>query len=133
MDTENFDALDKQDMGRLCSGQESALNDLMSRHGQRLFHYLIRQLQDESEAEDVTRERWNRLQLRILLNCSSIWQSVKDVLCNDSPEGHLPEDLDEVPAIDTKDVLSYSFRAIHESRHVKKLKFLASANYVTVI
>lgn len=74
----------------------------------------------ESEAEDVTRERWNRLQLRILLNCSSIWQSVKDVLCNDSPEGHLLEDLDEVPAIDTKDVLSYSFRAIHESSNLMR-------------
>jgi hypothetical protein len=43
---------------------------------------------------------------------------VKDILCNDSPEGHLPQDLDEGDVIDTKDLLSYSFRAVHESRYV---------------
>jgi len=48
---------------------------------------------------------------------------VKDVLCNDSPEGHLPEDLEDVNSIDTKDVLSYSFRAIHESRSVRQRQF----------
>lgn len=48
---------------------------------------------------------------------------MKDVLCNDSPEGHLPEDLEDVNSIDTKDVLSYSFRAIHESRSVRQRQF----------
>lgn len=43
------------------------------------------------------------------------------MLCNDSPEGHLPDDLDEVDTVDTKDVLSYSFRAVHESRFVKNI------------
>jgi hypothetical protein len=38
------------------------------------------------------------------------------VLCNDSPEGHMPQSVDEIDTVDTKDVLSYSFRAIHESR-----------------
>jgi hypothetical protein len=52
-------------------------------------------------------------------SCSRIWEAVKEVLCNDSPEGHLPVDLDEDDAFDTKDVLSYSFRAVHESRFVK--------------
>lgn len=70
------------------------------------------------EVEKKNKQTWNELQLRILSNCLSIWGSVKDVLCNDSPEGHLPEDLDDMPTIDTKDVLSYSFRAIHESRYV---------------
>jgi hypothetical protein len=44
--------------------------------------------------------------------------AVEEILCNDSPEGHLPQDFDDVHVIDTKDVLSYSFRAIHESRSV---------------
>lgn len=67
----------------------------------------------------ITHEKhWNDFHFRIFDCCSSIWLSVKDVLCNDSPEGHLPEDLDEVPNIDTKDVLSYSFRAVHESRYI---------------
>jgi len=56
------------------------------------------------------------LQKRMATCCSRVWQAVKDILCNDSPEGYLPEDLDEVEEVDTKDVLSYSFRAIHESR-----------------
>ena len=61
MDTESSDALDRQDMARLCGGHDTALNDLMSRHAQRLFHYLIRQLQDESEAEDVAQEAFVRV------------------------------------------------------------------------
>ncbi len=59
---------------------------------------------------------WEEFQLRIANACSDIWDIVKDVLCNDSPEGHLPEDIEEGDVIDTKDILSYSFRAIHESR-----------------
>lgn len=59
---------------------------------------------------------WDNLQWRILSACARIWETVKDVLCNDSPEGYLPQELDDVDDIDTKDVLSYSFRATHESR-----------------
>ncbi|RDW59572.1 hypothetical protein BP6252_12659 [Coleophoma cylindrospora] len=58
---------------------------------------------------------WDDLQWRILYACSRIWEAIKDVLCNDSPEGHLPQDLDDVDDIDTKDVLSYSFRATHDN------------------
>jgi RNA polymerase sigma-70 factor, ECF subfamily len=59
--TESSDELDLRDMERLCSGHDAALNDLMERHAQRLFHYLIRQLQDESEAEDVAQETFVRV------------------------------------------------------------------------
>jgi hypothetical protein len=48
--------------------------------------------------------------------CARIWSAVQEVLCNDSPEGHLPTDIDESDTLDTKDILSYSFRATHESR-----------------
>lgn len=61
-------------------------------------------------------DKWRSLQTRMVLCCRKTWTTVRDVLCNDSPEGHLPNELDEIDAIDTKDVLSYSFRAIHESR-----------------
>ena len=61
MDTESTDALDRQDMARLAAGQDSALNDLMNRHAQRLFHYLIRQLRDESDAEDTAQETFVRV------------------------------------------------------------------------
>jgi hypothetical protein len=61
-----------------------------------------------------------QIQTRIVSSCSQIWVQVKDVLCNDSPEGHLPQDLDEIDVVDTKDVLSYSFRAVHESRYASR-------------
>jgi len=60
-------------------------------------------------------EKWIDFVQRLVCSCLGIWEAVQDVLCNDSPEGHLPQELDELDAIDTKDVLSYSFRAIHES------------------
>lgn len=53
---------------------------------------------------------------RMVLASSGVWEAVSEILCNDSPEGHLPEEVDELEAIDTKNVLSYSFRAVHESR-----------------
>ncbi|KAJ5039014.1 uncharacterized protein L3040_006686 [Drepanopeziza brunnea f. sp. 'multigermtubi'] len=60
------------------------------------------------------------LQQRMVDCCSRIWIAVKGILCNDSPEGHLPQDLEEGNDIDTKDVLSYSFRAVHESSNLMR-------------
>lgn len=56
MEDANSDALDSQDMARLAAGHDAALNALMERHGQRLFHYLLRSLQDESDAADLAQE-----------------------------------------------------------------------------
>ncbi|KAI1777873.1 putative death-receptor fusion protein-domain-containing protein [Hypoxylon cercidicola] len=61
------------------------------------------------------------LQDRAIACCSRIWQTVRHVLCDDSPEGHLPEELEEVDGLDTKDLLSYSFRAIHESSNLMRI------------
>jgi hypothetical protein len=60
--------------------------------------------------------RVNRLYSEIADCCHRIWDVVRGILCDDSPEGHLPEELDEVEGLDTKNLLSYSFRAIDESR-----------------
>ncbi|RDL34396.1 uncharacterized protein BP5553_07524 [Venustampulla echinocandica] len=64
--------------------------------------------------------QWIKLQLRIVALCARTWEAVKDILCNDAPEGYLPQELDDLDAIDTKDVLSYSFRAIHESSNLMR-------------
>jgi RNA polymerase sigma-70 factor (ECF subfamily) len=56
------DEADQRDMERLVQGHDGALDDLMERHGQRLFHYLLRQL-SESEAEDCTQETFVRIYL----------------------------------------------------------------------
>ncbi|KAI9712129.1 MAG: hypothetical protein M1820_001838 [Bogoriella megaspora] len=45
---------------------------------------------------------------------SGVWQSTRKILCNDAPEGHIPEDFDEVD-LDTKTILSFSWRALKES------------------
>jgi RNA polymerase sigma-70 factor, ECF subfamily len=61
MATDQNDELDRRDMERLCAGHDAALNDLMERHAPRLFYYLIRQLQDEAEAEDLAQETFVRV------------------------------------------------------------------------
>jgi RNA polymerase sigma-70 factor (ECF subfamily) len=61
MATDPGDELDLKDMERLRGGHAAALNELMERHGQRLFHYLLRQLQNESDAEDVAQEAFVRV------------------------------------------------------------------------
>lgn len=60
------------------------------------------------------------IQGRIVKLCSRIWDAVSYVLCDDSPEGHLPEELEEIEGLDTKGLLSYSFRAIHESSNLMR-------------
>lgn len=59
-------------------------------------------------------------QMRIVSLCSRIWDAVSYVLCDDSPEGHLPEELEEIEGLDTRGLLSYSFRAIHESSNLMR-------------
>jgi RNA polymerase sigma-70 factor (ECF subfamily) len=53
--------LDVADMQRLVAGGDSALNNLMERHSERLFHYLVRQLQDESDAAEIAQESFVRV------------------------------------------------------------------------
>ena len=50
------DEQDARDMARLAGGHEPALKELMERHAERLFHYLIRSLQDENDAADLAQE-----------------------------------------------------------------------------
>lgn len=60
-------------------------------------------------------------QYRIIDLCTRIWSAVSYVLCDDSPEGHLPEELEEIEGLDTKGLLSYSFRATHESSNLLRI------------
>ena len=50
-------------MERLLAGHDAALNDLMGRHGERLFHYLLRLLSNESDAEDCAQEAFVKVYL----------------------------------------------------------------------
>jgi RNA polymerase sigma-70 factor (ECF subfamily) len=55
------DELDRQAMAHLAAGRDAPLNELMARHAQRLFHYLLRILQNETEAADLAEEAFVRV------------------------------------------------------------------------
>ena len=48
-------------MARLAGGHDPALNDLMERHAEKLFHYLVRSLLDEADAADLAQETFVRV------------------------------------------------------------------------
>lgn len=50
-------------MEALTGGDELALNRIMGRHREKIFHYLIRLLQDEQEALDLAQETFVRVYL----------------------------------------------------------------------
>ncbi|KFY35851.1 hypothetical protein V494_05528 [Pseudogymnoascus sp. VKM F-4513 (FW-928)] len=52
---------------------------------------------------------------RLCRCCLDIWEIVKDTLCHDSPEGHDPSGPIGSDDSDVKGMLSFSFRACHES------------------
>ena len=55
------DKQDSSDMARLAAGRDAALNDLMERHAQRVFQYLVRSLQNEEDAADLAQETFVRI------------------------------------------------------------------------
>ncbi|KAL2164432.1 hypothetical protein VTH06DRAFT_3648 [Thermothelomyces fergusii] len=70
---------------------------------------------------DKQLELIHHLQRRVFFCAQHIWFVVKDILCDDSPEGHLPEEYEDIEGLDTKNLLSYSFRAVHESSNLLRL------------
>ena len=58
---EQSDDQDRADMLRLASGHDVALNELMERHGPKLFNYLLRSLQNENDAADLSQETFARV------------------------------------------------------------------------
>jgi RNA polymerase sigma-70 factor (ECF subfamily) len=61
MNAPNSDGQDAQDMARLVAGGDAALNDLMERHAEKLFHYLFRSLQDEADAAELAQDTFVRV------------------------------------------------------------------------
>ena len=63
-----------------------------------------------------TLDQWRTFTERIHLICADVWEVVRHTLCFDAPEGHeMDEEADDVD-IGTKDVLSFCWRALKESR-----------------
>jgi RNA polymerase sigma-70 factor (ECF subfamily) len=61
MNAPNCDEQDAQNMTRLAGGHDAALNDLMDRHAERLFHFLVRSLQNETDAADLAQETFVKI------------------------------------------------------------------------
>lgn len=57
----DLDRQDAEDMAKLARGHDAALNVLMERHAEKLFHYLFRALQNEEDAEDLAQETFVRV------------------------------------------------------------------------
>lgn len=63
-------------------------------------------------------DEWRAIHLRIFAAYKALWSCIWKVLCADAPEGHVPEDMEEETSIDTKEILSYSWRGLKEARLV---------------
>ena len=62
------------------------------------------------------RRTWQHFHTYLVNAIHRVWHCVHAVLCNDAPEGYVPEDMETEPDIDTKDILSFSWRALKEAR-----------------
>jgi len=68
------------------------------------------------EIRNDERLDWRVFHSRIVKALHDVWYAVREVLCNDAPEGFVPDELDEETNITTKDILSYCWRALKEAR-----------------
>ena len=59
---------------------------------------------------------WKRSHGEIVASIESLWSCVYHVLCADAPEGHVPDELEDESSLDTKEILSYSWRGLKEAR-----------------
>ena len=69
-------------------------------------------LNSASTGEEQKFEKmFSRLELTVL----HTWRSVRHLLCNDAPEGFMPEEMEDDASLTTRDVLSYAWRGLKES------------------
>ncbi|KAH9867871.1 hypothetical protein IAQ61_007175 [Plenodomus lingam] len=59
--------------------------------------------------------QWVKSHCAIVNNVESLWLCVHHVLCADAPEGHVPDEIEEEASLDTKEILSYSWRGLKEA------------------
>jgi hypothetical protein len=62
--------------------------------------------------------QWREAHDEILKCVEDFWACIQHILCADAPEGLVPDDIDEDVSLDTKEILSYSWRGLKEARCV---------------
>jgi hypothetical protein len=60
--------------------------------------------------------QWKEAHDEILGSVEAFWSCIQHILCIDAPEGHVPDEIDEEANLDTKEILSYSWRGLKEAR-----------------
>lgn len=61
-------------------------------------------------------QQWIEAHSELITSFESLWSIVYNVLCADAPEGNVPDEVDEAANLDTREVLSYSWRGLKEAR-----------------
>jgi hypothetical protein len=61
---------------------------------------------------------WKKAHDEILENIQGFWTCIEHILCTDAPEGHVPDEIEDETSLDTKEILSYSWRGLKEARYV---------------
>lgn len=84
-----------------------------------MFRYIVSRT-NYFKSLDASLDKWEDFDRRIFSICSGVWKVVQDVLCFDAPEGHaISEDDFNDQDVGTKDILSFCWRALKESRSVE--------------
>ncbi|KAL5612823.1 hypothetical protein BROUX41_004096 [Berkeleyomyces rouxiae] len=97
-------------------------------HGEFASLGYILQTCQETTYETAELQSMLEIQSKLIAFGCRIWELVSDILCDNSPEGFLPDDLEEVDGIGTKDVLSFSFRSVDESSKLLRTIIMGAKN-----
>lgn len=79
------------------------------------FRYILDDI-GAHKVDNIVDEALVQLLDRVTSLVGRIWQFAKPVLCNDAPEGFVPDELDDDSALTTKDISSYAWRSVKEAR-----------------
>lgn len=94
-----------------------------------MCRYALEQVFQHSKTVELERRRCTATLDRICEALPTTWNCVRHLLCNDAPEGFMPEDMEDDDSLTTKDLLSYAWRGLKESRYVLLLEGCAIQNY----
>ena len=70
---------------------------------------------DLAKLDSAKFEEFKKIHNQLLEDFHTTWNIVRNILSADAPEGHVPEDMEEEISLDTKEILSYSWRGLKEA------------------
>jgi hypothetical protein len=86
-----------------------------------------------SKASSNNFEQWKTPHGEILGYIEDFWTCVQHILCADAPEGLVPDEIEEEASLDTKEILSYSWRGVKEARYAQLMLWRYSADIYSVL